>query len=50
MKYISQLILNLVADSHALYWNKIVNFNDIGGHIQFQLGALPIYILYTNEK
>ena len=37
-----------IVDSHALNWNRQVNFNDIEEHNQFQLGALPVtsYFIY----
>ena len=36
-------IVNVMIDSHALNWNKLINKNNKKHQIQFQLGALPVH-------
>ena len=37
------IIIYIIVDSHALNWNKLVNWNDMEDCIQFQLRDLLLY-------
>ena len=42
-------IAKVIVKSCALIWNKMVNWNDMEEHIQFQLEALPIKDIIVDD-
>ena len=36
-------VIQVMVDSRALNWNKVVNWNDMKEHIPFQIGTLSVH-------